>query len=103
MGDACPDPIDHARTTRQHAGESIKNGANAPGLLAVAIGVAALVAGLFLLATGHATVGVVAVVLAVVAGGGGLIWLALAHRRVRAAEVQWHDRHPEAPAEPPTS
>jgi hypothetical protein len=38
-------PVDHERTTRQHAGESLKNGANAPGLagLAVAVGAAWLV------------------------------------------------------------
>jgi len=103
MGDSYPDPVDHARTTRQHAGESMKNGANAPGLLAVAIGVVALVVGLFAFATGHAIVGAVALVLAVVVGGGGLIWLVRAHRRVRAAERRWHTSHPAAPAEPPTS
>jgi hypothetical protein len=31
------DPVDHARTTRQPAGESMKNGANAPGLAGVAV------------------------------------------------------------------
>lgn len=35
-------PVDHARTTRQHAGETLKNTANIPGLIAVVVGVVAL-------------------------------------------------------------
>jgi len=42
MADSISDPIDHARTTRQHAGETMKNGTNSPGLVLVAIGVVAL-------------------------------------------------------------
>jgi hypothetical protein len=37
MGDTSNDPVDHSRTTRRHAGETIKNGVNAPGLLIVAV------------------------------------------------------------------
>ncbi|MGO9158033.1 hypothetical protein [Mycobacterium sp.] len=96
-------PIDHARTTRQHAGESLKDGTNAPGLGAVAVGVVALVAGLFALATGHVAVGLAAVILAAVAGAAGLTWLARAHRRVRDAELQWAAKYSEEPAPPPTS
>lgn len=103
MPDVSKYPVDHARTTRQHAGESMKNGANAPGLIAIGVGLVALSAGLFALATGYALLGTVAVVLAVVLGGGGLVWLALAHRKVREVENQWHAEHPEAPKGPPTS
>ncbi|NVN52111.1 protein UsfY [Mycolicibacterium hippocampi] len=103
MPDLHKDPVDHARTTRQHAGESMKNGVNAPGLIAIGIGLVALSAGLFAFATGQAVAGTVGVVLAVLLVGGGLGWLALAHRKVREVESQWHAEHPEAPAEPPTS
>ncbi|GAB3239985.1 protein UsfY [Mycolicibacterium hippocampi] len=103
MPDTSRDPVDHARTYRQHAGESMKNGVNAPGLIAVGIGVVALVVGLFSFGSGNATVGIVAVVIAVILGASGLSWLAYTHRRVRQAENRWHAEHPEVPHEPPTS
>lgn len=103
MPDLSRDPVDHARTTRQHAGESMKNGVNAPGLIAVGIGVVALFVGLFAFATGHAVAGAAAVVLAVLLGGAGIGWLALAHRRVRDAERRWQAEHPSETYEPPTS
>ncbi len=43
MGDTARDPIDHHRTTQPLAGETMKNTAKMPGLLLVAIAVAALV------------------------------------------------------------
>ena len=97
------DPIDHARTTRQHAGESLKNGANAPGLAGVAVGVVALIVGLFALATGHAGVGSVAVILAAAAAAAGATWLVHNHRRVRNAELHWEAMHSDDPAPPPSS
>lgn len=103
MGDTSEDPIDHARTTRQHAGESMKNGHNAPGLVSVALGVVALVIGLATFASGGGTAGVVCVVIAAVAFAFGGVWLFLAHRRVRRQELEWADRHPQAVAHPPTS
>ena len=33
MGDTAEDPVDHARTTRPHAGESMKDTANMPALV----------------------------------------------------------------------
>lgn len=103
MPDTARDPVDHARTTRQHAGETMKNGANAPGLIAVAAGVVAFVISLAAFATDHMSLGVVAAITAVGVGGAGLGWLAYAHRRVRDAERRWHAEHPAQPAEPPTS
>lgn len=97
------DPVDHARTYRQHAGESMKNGVNAPGLIAIGTGVVSLVVGLFSFAIGNAVAGTVAVVIAVILGAAGLSWLAFTHRRVRQAEKRWLAEHPEAPREPPTS
>ncbi|MGE0221263.1 protein UsfY [Mycolicibacterium sp.] len=103
MPDTSRDPVDHSRTARKHAGEAMKNGQNAPGIIAVGLGVLSLVIGLFAFATGRGIVATVAVVLAVLLGAGGLAWLALEHRRVRKLESDWHDEHPEKPAEPPTS
>ncbi len=101
--DHISDPVDHERTTRQHAGEAMKDGTNAPGLLAVAVGVIALVAGSFGQATGHIVVGLVGVILAALAAAAGIAWLAYAHRRVRNAELQWAAEYREQPAPPPTS
>ncbi len=103
MPDLSQDPVDHARTTRQHAGESMKNGVNAPGLIAVGVGVVALVAGLYAFASGHEIAGAVAVALAVLHSGAGVGWLAVAHRRVRETERRWHAEHPGEPYESPTS
>jgi lactate dehydrogenase-like 2-hydroxyacid dehydrogenase len=67
------------------------------------VGVVALVAGLFGLATGHIGVGSVGVILAALAAAAGIAWLAYAHHRVRTAELQWAAEYSEQPAPPPTS
>jgi uncharacterized membrane protein YebE (DUF533 family) len=103
MGNTGADPVDHARTTRKHAGETFKNGANAPGLIAVAFGVVALVAGLFGVAAGHSTIGVFALAVAALAGIAGLAWLAYTHTQVRKDELAWQAAHSNDPAPPPTS
>lgn len=61
------DPIDHYRTTRAHAGEAMKNGTNAIGIVGVAIAVIALISGLAALASGHAAAGIAALAIAVLA------------------------------------
>lgn len=97
------DPIDHHRTTRQHAGETMKNGTNAPGIVGVALGVAALIIGLAALAIGSVAAGAICSVVGVMIGAAGLAWLRRAHRQVRVAELRWHDAHSEEPVPPPTS
>jgi multisubunit Na+/H+ antiporter MnhB subunit len=104
MGDdSSRDPIDPARTTRQHAGESMKNGANAPGLALLAAGVIATVVCLASMATGHTSVGVTAALIALLGYVAGAVWLVVAHRRVRAVEQQWLVEHHSVPEQPPTS
>ena len=88
MPNTSEDPVDHARTTRQHAGETMKDGRNAPGLVGVVLGVVALVAGLFAFAVGALI---------------GFLWALTRHRQVREQEQRWHDKHPSAPEVPPTS
>lgn len=95
------DPVDHARTTRQHAGESLKDAANAPGLAGVAAAVIALIVGLFALASGHVVVGCVAVIVAAVLGAAGAAWVLHAHRTVRNAEARWDAMKSDRPAPPP--
>lgn len=80
MGDTARDPVDHARTTRQHAGESMKNGVNAPGLVSFGLGVAAVACGLAAFASGSATAGTVLVVLGVLLWSAGGVVLWTAHR-----------------------
>ena len=103
MGDTSHDPVDHARTTRQHAGETMKNGVNAPGLVTMAVGVVALVVGLASFASGNVATGAVCAGIAVLAWIVGGSWLWLTHRRVRQQELRWAEQHPHAEAQPPTS
>jgi len=103
MPDTSKDPVDHARTTRQHAGETMKAGINAPGLIAVGVGVLSFVVALFSFANGSRTTGIVGVVAAVVLIGAGLAWVLRAHRKVLEKERDWHRKHPDAHHEPPTS
>ncbi|BBX20529.1 hypothetical protein CRI77_09760 [Mycolicibacterium duvalii] len=103
MPDTSQDPVDHARTTRQHAGETMKAGHNAPGLIAVGLGVLALVVGLYSLANSAALGGVIGVAVAALLIGGGLLWLARMHRKVQWEQRDWHAKNPHAHYEPPTS
>lgn len=97
------DPIDHQRTSRQHAGETLTHAANAPGLAWAAAAVVALVIGLYAFATGHVLAGAVVVLLAAVSGAAGVAWLLQTHRKVRAAELRWQARNSDKPAPPPSS
>lgn len=103
MPDAPYDPVDHSRTTRQHAGTTMKAGKNAPGLIAVWLGVAAMVIGLFSFANGSRTTGVIAEVIAGLLLVGGALYLALSFRRTQRTQVRWHAAHPDHHYEPPTS
>jgi protein-S-isoprenylcysteine O-methyltransferase Ste14 len=103
MGNTSSDPVDHARTTRQHAGETMKNGYNAPGLILMALGVVALVVSMATFASGEAVAGGASAVIAVALLAVGGTWLAIAHRRVRQRELQWAAHHPEADLQPPAS
>lgn len=97
------DPVDHARTSRRHAGEAVSYGANAPGLAGAGVAVVALTVGLFALATGHMLAGVTAVILAAVLGLASAAWVARTHHRVRDAELRWHAEKSDDPAPPPSS
>ncbi|WP_407688723.1 hypothetical protein [Mycobacterium sp. HUMS_1102779] len=97
------DPIDYARTTRRHAGETVNHGANVPGLIIGAVAVVALTVGIYALAAGSAVVGLVALVLAALSGAVSALWLMRTHRAVRTAEVRRHAAGSDEPPPPPTS
>jgi hypothetical protein len=103
MGDNAKDPVDHVRTTRPHAGESMKDTANMPGLVAIGVALVLFVSSLAAFGSGHPPVGIVLVALAAVIAliGGG--WLYFEHRRVRRIEDRWHAEHPDAVRQRPSS
>jgi hypothetical protein len=96
-------PVDHWRTFRQHAGETVTHGPHAPGVYGTIVAASALVIGLFAFATGHAFVGSTAVIVAVALGAASAAWLLRSHHNVRDAEVRWHEAHSDDPAPPPAS
>ncbi|HLS00297.1 LapA family protein [Mycolicibacillus parakoreensis] len=102
MGSTFHDPIDHARTTREFAGESLIDVLNWPGYALVAIGLVGFAGSLTAFGTGHTgqglTVGIVGfAVLAV-----GLIWVIAEHWRVRRIAERWYAGHPDAQRRPPS-
>ncbi|KAB7758306.1 MULTISPECIES: hypothetical protein [Mycobacteriaceae] len=97
------DPVDHARTTRPHAGESFKDGTNAPGLVALALAVATLVVSLYFFAEAQPDTGGVTLAIAAVLAVVGGAWLFTRHRRIRRRELDYLHSHPGEPRTPPTS
>lgn len=103
MGDTFHDPVDHVRTTRTHAGESMIDVVNWPGHLLIVAGVVAVFRCLVALGTGHSSRGMIAGAIAVIALVLGLVWLTVEHRRVRKIENRWHEQHPDALRQRPAS
>ncbi len=95
MREAAEDPVDHARTFRPHAGETLTDRASWPGLALVAIGITSVVLGLT--AAGYqlygwaAIAGVSALAFFVL----GWLWLHIERKRIRVMEAQWHQEHSE--------
>lgn len=96
MPENAHDPVDHARTTRPHAGEALKDTANMPALVVGGLALVAFVGGLAGFATGNAGLGVLLVVIAAVGFAVAGIWLMVEHRRVKHLEDRWYAEHPEA-------
>jgi protein-S-isoprenylcysteine O-methyltransferase Ste14 len=89
MGDTASDPIDHQRTTRPFAGETMKNTAKAPGLAFVAVAVVAFVVCLAGFAVRQVNVGIGAAIVALLAAGAALACLSMERRRVRQVQRDW--------------
>ena len=97
------DPIDHARTTRPHAGESMNDNKIMPGLVVIGVTLVLFVSRLAAFATSHQDVGLT---LASLAGAGFIIgagWLLVEHLRVRCIEEHWYAEHPDAQRQRPSS
>ncbi|MCV7355709.1 protein UsfY [Mycolicibacterium fluoranthenivorans] len=97
------DPVDHTRTTRPHAGESMKDNVIMPALILIGVALVLFVASLAAFATQHLDVGLT---MAMLSGAGlliGALWLALEHGRVRRIEERWYAAHPEAKRQHPNS
>ena len=97
------DPVDHVRTTRPHAGESMKDNKIMPGLIVIGLSLVSFVAALSAFATSHHDVGIVFAALALagfIVGGG---WLLIEHQRVRRLEQRWYADHPGATRQHPNS
>lgn len=97
------DPVDHARTTRPHAGESMTDNKIMPGLVLIGLALVSFVGSLAAFATRHHDVGLTLASLACagfVVGGG---WLLIEHLRVRRIEERWYAEHPDALRQRPSS
>jgi hypothetical protein len=88
------DFVDHDRTTRRLADESVQNAERTLGLVAVAAAVLAFVICVTNFALGEVDAGVAAAIVGLLASGASLDWLAMDRRRMRQAEREWFTRHP---------
>jgi len=97
------DPVDHTRTTRTHAGESMTDNMIMPALILIGMALVLFVGCLAAFATGNHDIGLV---LGSLSGAGfllGAVWMALEHVRVRRIEERWYTAHPETARQRPAS
>lgn len=95
MKGAHRDPVDHARTTQQHAGESFIDTLWLPGLILIGIGTVLIAATVAATAYGEHDV---SIVLGLIAGAlvtAGALLITLEHQRVKRVERQWLADHPD--------
>jgi hypothetical protein len=97
------DPVDHARTTRPHAGESMTDTKNMPALIVIGVALVCFVGGLAAHATSHHSTGLVFGSISAALLVVGMAWLWIEHRRVRNIEARWYAEHPEAHRQRPSS
>ena len=103
MGDTYRDPVDHARTTRPHAGRAVINVAGWPGYSLIIVGILAMFGSVDAFGTGHDPQGVEIGAASAVAAVLGIIWLAIEHRRIGRVTHHWHVAHPDVRRQPPSS
>lgn len=103
MGDTYRDPVDHLRTTRPLAGESLIDVLHWPGYLLLVAAVIGGVGSLAAFGTGHYPQGMAAGIVAIAVAMVGLVWLAIEHRRIRRLAEHWYAEHPEVHRQPPAS
>jgi hypothetical protein len=95
MKGAHHDPVDHARTTLPHAGESFIDTLWLPGLILIGVGTVTIAG--FVVATSYGRSDL-ALILGLIAGAlvtaGGLL-IAFEHHRVNRTEQRWLAEHPD--------
>lgn len=77
---------DRARTTRAHAGETIEDGYNIPGMVLCAVGIVALACALTAAGYGFALRAMVAGLVCAASFAAGVGWMLFEHRRIKARE-----------------
>ena len=95
MKGAHRDPVDHARTTQPHAGESFIDTLWLPGLILIGIGTVLIAATAAATAYGERDV---SIVLGLIAGAlvtAGALLITLEHQRVKRVERKWLAEHPD--------
>jgi hypothetical protein len=95
MKSAHRDPVDHSRTTQQHAGESFIDTLWLPGLILIMLGTVTIAG--FLAATAYNRPEL-QLPLAFIAGAlvtAGAILITLEHQRVKRVERRWLADHPD--------
>ncbi|MDX1884127.1 protein UsfY [Mycolicibacterium sp. 120270] len=97
------DPVDHSRTTRPHAGETMKDTKEMPALIVIGVALVSFVGALAAHATNHHSTGIMLGSISAALLAVGLVWLAVEHRRVRGIEERWYAEHPEAYRQRPSS
>lgn len=96
MKGAHHDPVDHARTTQPHAGESFIDTLWLPGLGLIALGIVTIAGFVAATAYGRADM---QLPLGLIAGAlvtAGAILITLEHMRVKRVERRWMAEHPDA-------
>lgn len=83
------DPVDHQRTSRPLVGQTLKSPAKEPGLLLMAVGLAAYGISLTCFAHFRYGAGIIAAGISLVAMAAGGAWLWKEARRVRKLESDW--------------
>ena len=95
MKGAHRDPVDHARTTQPHAGESFIDTLWLPGLILIGIGTVLIAGTVAATAYGERDA---SIVLGLIAGAlvtAGALLITLEHQRVKRVKRQWLADHPE--------
>lgn len=96
MKGAHRDPVDHVRTTFQHAGESFIDTLWWPGLILIGVGTALIAGTVAATAYGNRDL---SLVLGLIAGAlvtAGALLITVEHQRVKRVERQWRTEHPES-------
>lgn len=89
MKGAHRDPVDHARTTLPHSGESFIDTLWLPGLILIGVGTVLIAGTVAATAYGNSTL---SLILGLVAGAlvtAGALLVAVEHQRVKRVERQW--------------